>query len=249
MRLGACPAFFPSVVCCCLWGDMCDRPKDETDHKKSGRRDERRTLTRWASLSRRVVLHEGECQVLARACMLHAGFLQHLCPSERYPPFHQRVLDQMGRSLRQVRLLPAERQRFPAFRVSSSKPDGPSDSPVQPDLSAVLPAIYQHRHVLVRLGHLGQHRQHYESTNRANRRPTHPSIAHRRTRRPSSAASRAESPGQSAGGACAGARCTAWRGRALRLIRAGAARGRGQCGASTFRSGVSASSLGDIFRP
>ena len=119
MRLGACPAFFPSVVCCCLWGDMCDRPKDETDHKKSGRRDGRRTLTRWASLSRRVVLHEGECQVLARACMPHAGFLQHLCPSERYPTFHQRVLDQMGRSLRQVRLFPAARQRFPRVQLKA----------------------------------------------------------------------------------------------------------------------------------
>ena len=212
-----------------------------------GQRDERHRITRWPSLSRLVVLRtKGNVKCLrGLACRMLGSYNTSAHPSD----IHRSTSAYLTRWVVPFARSACSPLHVSAFRVSSSKPDGPSNSPVQPDLPAVFPAVYQHRHVLVRLGHLGQHRQHYESTNRANRPPTHPSIAHRRTRRPSSAASRAESPGQSAGGACAGARCTAWRVIALRLIRAGAAPARGRCGASTFRSGVSASNLRGIYKP
>lgn len=172
--------------------------------------------------------------------------LQHLGPSERYPPLHQRVLDQMRRALCQVCLFPAADQRGPYTTVRKSSIATHLSSRISPQSLRQYISTGTFLFGLVTAGQLGpacpspSPRHSREVIRRLRNSATHPSTGRRRTRRPSSAASQAGSPVQSVGSGCAGARCIAWRVTAPRLTGAGAALGRGRYDASTSRSGVSA---------
>ena len=167
--------------------------------------------------------------------------LQHLCPSERDPPFHQGIFDQMRRAFGQICLFPAGRQLLITLRICGS-PWTRLSSRISPQSFRQYISTGTFLFGLVTWASAGlcsSGRRTADAAKVGQDSPTHPWTDRRRTRRPSSAASRAKSPAQSAGSACAGVRYIAWRAIAPRPIRAGVARARGRCGASTSRPGVS----------